>query len=101
MGPHSPRSAVASHLRFLYPMGEDRTRQQEEGVKRGDTMELTILQVIGLLVTGSVGGHGLLMLLIGWKARSIWEEGDPGGDASIVGGLLILVMALALLIWIF
>lgn len=64
-------------------------------------MKLTILQVIGLLVTGGVGGQGLLMLLIGWKARWVWDERDPGADASVVGGVLILAMAVALLIWIF
>jgi hypothetical protein len=64
-------------------------------------MELTILQVVGLLVTGGVGGQGLLMLLIGWKARWVWDEEDPGAGAAMVGGMLILAMALALLIWIF
>ena len=64
-------------------------------------MELTIPQVFGLLVTGGLGGQGLAFLLVGLKARNLWDEGEPGAGATVFGGVIILIMALALLFWVF
>ena len=64
-------------------------------------MELTYFQVAGLVLTGGLGGQGLIFLLVGWKARSLWGEGEPGAGATVAGGAIILAMALALLIWVF
>jgi hypothetical protein len=63
-------------------------------------MELTFFQVVGLLVTGGLGSHGLMFLLVGLKARNLWDEGEPGAGATAAGGAIILAMALALLIWV-
>jgi len=64
-------------------------------------MELTFFQVAGLLLTGGLGSQGLVFLLVGLKARNLWDEGEPGAGATVFGGALILIMALALLIWVF
>ena len=64
-------------------------------------MDLTIPQVFGLLVTGGLGGQGLAFLLVGLKARNLWDEGEPGAGATVFGGAVFLAMALALLFWVF
>ena len=64
-------------------------------------MELTFFQVAGLLVSGGLGGQGLAFLLVGLKARQLWDEGEPGAGATVFGGAVFLAMALALLYWVF
>ena len=64
-------------------------------------MELTFFRVAGLLASGGLGGQGLAFLLVGLKARHLWDEGEPGAGATVFGGAVFLAMALALLFWVF
>ena len=62
-----------------------RLESDERRIQMGANM--SALQIMGIVLSGMVGGAGLLMLLIGWLSSSM---GDEGGSGCLAVGLVLL-----------